>query len=184
MWQVNGDLVAAETTYVSGDVVVEASTEWPIAAIVWGAALGGALVLVLRLQSRRNELATTSSTSSSSTKPSTASSVSEEKREVSCPACDRRLRVPVSYAGTIGCPDCGHKFAVEASTPPPPASSKPVEEDDEVEVVEEAPETPPEKVEVGCPACGQTLRIPSTYQGSVRCPACTNIFKAQEAVRQ
>ena len=184
MWQVNGDLVVAETTYVSGDVVVETSTEWPIAAIVWGVALGGALVLVLRLQSRRKELATTSSTSSSSTKPSTAPLASEEKRQVSCPACDRRLRVPVSYAGTIGCPDCGHKFAVEASTTPPPASSKPAEEEDEVEVVEEAPETSPEKVEVGCPACSQTLRIPRSYQGSVRCPACTNIFKAQDVVSQ
>ena len=184
MWQVNGDLVAAETTYVSGDVVVENSNEWPIAAIVWGVALGGALVLVLRLQSRRKELATTSSTSSSSTKPSTAPLASEEKRQVSCPACDRRLRVPVSYAGTIGCPDCGHKFAVEASTTPPPTSSKPAEEEDEVEVVEEAPETSPEKVEVSCPACSQTLRIPRSYQGSVRCPACTNIFKAQDVVSQ
>lgn len=184
MWQVNGDLVAAETTYVSGDVVVENSNEWPIAAIVWGVAFGGAVVLVLRLQSRRKELATTSSTSSSSTKPSTVSLASEEKRQVSCPACDRRLRVPVSYAGTIGCPDCGHKFAVEASTTPPPASSKPAEEEDEVEVVEEAPETSPEKVEVSCPACSQTLRIPRSYQGSVRCPACTNIFKAQDVVSQ
>ena len=183
MWQVNGDLVVAETTYVSGDVVVESSTDWPLAAIVWGVALGGALVLVLRLQSRRNELAVTASTSSSSTKPSPAPSATEEKREVSCPACDRRLRVPVSYAGTIGCPDCGHKFAVEASTTPPPVSSKPVEEEDEVEVVEEAPETQPEKVEVGCPACDQTLRIPRSYQGSVRCPACTNIFKAQDVTR-
>ena len=47
MWQVNGDLVVAETTYVSGDVVVESSTDRPLAAIVWGVALGGALVLSL-----------------------------------------------------------------------------------------------------------------------------------------
>ena len=29
-----------------------------------------------------------------------------------------------------------------------------------------------EKVEVACPACDQRLRVPSTYSGTARCPAC------------
>jgi Zn finger protein HypA/HybF involved in hydrogenase expression len=55
---------------------------------------------------------------------------------------------------------------------------------DEVESVEE--ETPAEetetetdgKVELHCPECQQSLRIPLGYTGSVRCPACEEVFSA------
>ena len=181
MWQVNEEVVSAQTTYVSGDVVVEGSNEWPFAAIGWGIAIGGALVMLLRLQSRKNGLVAPTASPLPSKSGSNSSSLKDEKREVSCPECERRLRVPVSYAGTIGCSDCGHKFAVEASTASGPASSEPAREEDDVEVVDEQPESPPAKVEVACPACSQTLRVPSSYEGSVRCPACRHIFKAQGA---
>lgn len=181
MWQVNEEVVSAQTTYVSGDVVVEGSNEWPFAAIGWGIAIGGALVMLLRLQSRKNGLVPPTASPLPSKSGSNSSSLKDEKREVSCPECERRLRVPVSYAGTIGCSDCGHKFAVEASTASAPASSEPAREEDDVEVVDEQPESPPAKVEVACPACSQTLRVPSSYEGSVRCPACRHIFKAQGA---
>lgn len=181
MWQVNEEVVSAQTTYVSGDVVVEGSNEWPFAAIGWGIAIGGALVMLLRLQSRKNGLVAPTASPLPSKSGSNSSSLKDEKREVSCPECERRLRVPVSYAGTIGCSDCGHKFAVEASTASAPASSEPAREEDDVEVVDEQPESPPAKVEVACPACSQTLRVPSSYEGSVRCPACRHIFKAQGA---
>ena len=181
MWQVNGEVVSAQTTYVSGDVVVEGSNEWPFAAIGWGIAIGGALVMLLRLQSRKNGLVAPTASPLPSKSGSNSSSLKDEKREVSCPECERRLRVPVSYAGTIGCSDCGHKFAVEASTASAPASTEPAREEDDVEVVDEQPESPPAKVEVACPACSQTLRVPSSYEGSVRCPACRHIFKAQGA---
>lgn len=181
MWQVNEEVVSAQTTYVSGDVVVEGSNEWPFAAIGWGIAIGGALVMLLRLQSRKNGLVAPTASPLPSKSGSNSSSLKDEKREVSCPECERRLRVPVSYAGTIGCSDCGHKFAVEASTASAPASTEPAREGDDVEVVDEQPESPPAKVEVACPACSQTLRVPSSYEGSVRCPACRHIFKAQGA---
>ena len=32
------------------------------------------------------------------------------------------------------------------------------------------------KIEVNCPSCNQRLNIPSTHQGSVKCPACTLLF--------
>ena len=180
MWQINGEVVSAEATFVSGEVVVEANNSWPLAAIGWGLALGTGLVLILRLQSRTSALPKGSDTPRAAKPSSTASLSPEEKREVSCPACDRRLRVPVSYAGTIGCPDCGHKFAVEASAAPPSTISASQQEDDEVEVVNEQPEPLPAKIEIGCPKCSQTLRIPRSYEGSVRCPACTHVFKAQD----
>ena len=48
-----------------------------------------------------------------------------------------------------------------------------VPEEEEVEIVDE-------KVEVSCPECAQSLRVPSDYEGSVRCPACEHIFKAND----
>ena len=90
--------------------------------------------------------------------------------------------MPISYSGKVGCPDCSFKFAVEASVAPsaPPED----EEDDDVELHEPVEEKQPSKIEVGCPECGQTLRIPSSYDGSVRCPACTQVFKSHEGIRE
>ncbi len=184
MWQINGEVVSAEATYVSGEVVVETNNAWPLAAIGWGLALGTGIVLMLRLQSRTSALPKGSNTPRASKSLSKASPAPEEKREVSCPECDRRLRVPVSYAGSVGCPDCSHKFAVEASAAPPSSTPATQREDDEVEVVNKQPEPLPAKIEIGCPECAQTLRIPRSYEGSVRCPACTHVFKAQDGTRK
>ena len=185
-WQIDGQLVSSEATYVSGEVVVESSNDLPIGAMVLGLALGGAAVLLLRLQGQRGSASTKRPSSAAASTAPPTKVASNEKREVSCPECDRRLRVPVSYAGTVGCPDCSHKFAVEAQAAPAPSSTStpdPDDDDEVVEVQEEAEPTPAEKVEVGCPECAQTLRIPGTYAGSVRCPACTHVFKSHEGVR-
>ena len=37
------------------------------------------------------------------------------------------------------------------------------------------------KVEVACPACDQRLRVPSTYSGTARCPACAQTFPVEAA---
>ncbi|MGB1420050.1 MAG: hypothetical protein ACPG7K_04670, partial [Poseidonia sp.] len=174
LWNIDGTVVTAETTYISGEEVAETSDEWPVAAVAWGLVLGGATVLLLRLRARRASPSTTKSPKPSVSKPT--STTSDEKREISCPECDRRLRVPVDYQGSVGCPDCSHKFKVE-----PEAADQPEPEvDDEVEVQPTPPSVVSEKIEISCPDCSQTLRIPSSYTGSVRCPACTKIFKAHE----
>ena len=183
MWQINGEVVSTDATYVSGEVVVETNNAWPLAAIGWGLALGAGIVLMLRLQSRTSSLPKGSNTPQASKSSSSSPSAPEEKREVSCPECDRRLRVPVSYAGSVGCPDCSHKFAVAASAASPSNKTSSQGEEDEVEVVDEQPEPLPAKIEIGCPECAQTLRIPRSYEGSVRCPACTHVFKAQDGNR-
>ena len=41
-----------------------------------------------------------------------------------------------------------------------------------------------DKVEVACPACDQRLRVPSTYSGSARCPACSQTFPVEGAVEE
>jgi len=38
------------------------------------------------------------------------------------------------------------------------------------------------KVEVACPACDQRLRVPATYSGSARCPACAQTFPVVASV--
>ena len=35
------------------------------------------------------------------------------------------------------------------------------------------------KVEVACPACDQRLRVPSTFSGTARCPACAQTFPVE-----
>ena len=120
-----------------GEVVVEANNSWPLAAIGWGLALGAGLVLMLRLQSRHPLCPKIPTLTGSKLRPRLHQR--RRKNERCLPRVDRRLRVPVSYAGSVGCPDCSHKFAVEASCSP---SSTPDSQqaDDEVEVVNEQPE--------------------------------------------
>ena len=50
------------------------------------------------------------------------------------------------------------------------------EEDDDLEVME----SPPSKIEIACPECSSTLRVPSDYGGSVRCPSCSTVFSAKQ----
>ena len=44
--------------------------------------------------------------------------------------------------------------------------------------------TAEEKVEVACPACDQRLRVPATYSGSARCPACAQTFPVEASVEE
>jgi len=181
LWYVDGAVLSAETTYVSGEVVIESSGEWPIGAMFWGLALGAGVALLLRIRARKEEESDTNPSGKSTMEKAASKplSTSQEKREVSCPECNRRLRVPVDYGGSVGCPDCAHKFKVEPERSEEPAQEQNDDLEIEVQPVSKAPVS--EKIEISCPDCAQTLRIPSSYEGSVRCPACTKIFKAHES---
>ena len=41
-----------------------------------------------------------------------------------------------------------------------------------------------EKVEVACPACDQRLRVPASYSGPARCPACTQTFPVESTQKE
>ena len=41
-----------------------------------------------------------------------------------------------------------------------------------------------EKVEVACPACDQRLRVPASYSGSARCPACAQTFPVEPTLEE
>lgn len=180
IWHVDDSVVTEDTSYVSGQVVVESSFEWPLGAIAWGLVLGAALVLVARLKYRQEPKSKTSPKRESLTSPTKKRQPSDEKREISCPECDRRLRVPVNYSGSVGCPDCSTKFTVDG-TPEEPEPSVPETPDEPNEPEVNIP-SKDGKLDIACPDCSQSLRIPASYEGSVRCPACTKIFKANEGI--
>jgi predicted Zn finger-like uncharacterized protein len=72
----------------------------------------------------------------------------------------------------VRCPDCSNKFDVEGKQEESDAPEEVEEEEEEIEVVEE-------KVDISCPECSQSLRVPHDYAGSVRCPSCEHVFKAK-----
>ena len=171
-WTFGDTVLESERNFpVEAKEVEDESLEIPWVAIGGGCASSAAIILVLHL--RRN--------SESEKKPSTnkkKESKKPVKKEVesverSCPSCGRKLRIPGDYSGTVRCPDCSERFDVEA------------ELDDELEEDEfedlELIDTPPEKVEISCPECSSTLRVPSDYEGSVRCPSCSKVFSAKQS---
>jgi transposase-like protein len=168
------------SSQVSFEVVVpeaESTLVIPWSGIALGAAGGLALLTVEAIRRRSPTSSATSDPSAPSPSSPAAGSVSSapvEKVEVACPACDRTLRVPSDYSGAVRCPDCSERFDVEPQTP---VSASPSPQADKAEVDEV-----PEKVEIGCPACARSLRVPTSFNGRVRCPACKHEFSRAEAV--
>ena len=141
-------------------------------SIPWGGILGGfavAAVLILLIRLRDPTKTKTKSVKPTTSKDKKLADVSAIKIEISCPECARQLRIPEGYSGTVKCPDCAKSFEVD----------EPAEEiEQEEEIVETANDG---KIEISCPDCSQSLRIPSSYQGSVRCPSCKTIFKSTDS---
>ena len=167
-WDYGDDSKSIDRQFVSS--VIEQDSEE--ASIPWGGILGGlavgaVVILLIRLRDpTKVKPQAKQPTISSTEKPKQLSSI---KIEISCPECSRQLRIPQDYSGTVKCPDCSISFEVEDSSK-------------EIEPEEEIIESPSDgKVEISCPDCSQSLRIPSSYVGSVRCPSCKTIFKSSDS---
>jgi uncharacterized CHY-type Zn-finger protein len=174
-WIVGDDSFTATNTFQSGEVVVEdASFSVPWVGLFGGIMIAVAVGAIIRIfQNRQVGTSKPKPVKEESTSKSkrTNSPVDIEKIQVGCPECARQLRVPSDYGGQVRCPDCSHRFDV---TPRTDQSRKRTEDEDETpEVVSDG------KVELHCPECDQSLRIPETYTGSVRCPACEEVFSAE-----
>ena len=175
-WVVGGESYEAINTFQSGEVIVEEASF----SIPWVGIFGGLMTAVgvgafIRIYQNRQ----IGSSKSKPVKDTSHSKSNEkvrsenvEKIQVSCPECARQLRVPSDYGGQVRCPDCSNRFEV---TP----RSDPLREQGEVEEVNQEVESDG-KVELLCPECDQSLRIPETYTGSVRCPACEEVFSAEQ----
>ena len=174
-WIVGDESFGAINTFQSGEVIVEEASF----SIPWVGLLGGILTAVgigafIRIYQNRQigsskpKPVKDTSSSKSSEKPR---SENVEKIQVGCPSCARQLRVPSDYGGQVRCPDCSNRFEV---TPRADSLSQKDEDEEETQDVESDG-----KVELLCPECDQSLRIPETYSGSVRCPACEEVFSAE-----
>ena len=174
-WRYETSIVEGEQSIlVTAKVVEEASVEIPFVAIGGGIAVACCIILVLHLR-RGASLDQPKSEKSPKKKATTSQPKKKEAEPVerSCPACDRTLRIPGDYSGTVRCPDCSEKFEVEAEHMP--------ELDEELDAIDDAveEEQPVEKkIEIACTQCSSKLRVPSNYRGSVRCPSCSNVFSA------
>ena len=174
-WSIDQGILTSSQSYTSGvSTSSSQSYEIPFIGIISGIAIAGAVILVMRLKNSSSERTSSSSKTKNKTpkakkpiaKSKTSASSTDRKVQVGCPECARQLRVPASYSGKVRCPDCSNRFDVNSRDESP-------QEEEEVEEVEKQ-----EKKEVSCPDCSQSLRVPTDYSGSVRCPACKVVFKA------
>jgi uncharacterized CHY-type Zn-finger protein len=175
-WSIGQQIVTSSQSYSSG-VTVDSSQSYdiPWIGMISGIAIAGAVILVMRLKnsSKVNTSASpqykdkTPKTKKPVTKSKIPTSSNDRKVQVGCPECARQLRVPASYSGKVRCPDCSTRFDVTSRDEPRQEEAEEVEE-----IVEQ------EKKEISCPDCAQSLMVPTDYAGSVRCPACKVVFKA------
>ena len=173
-WRYDSFVVEDEqSVLVNEEVVEEESMDIPFVAIGGGIAVAACVIFVLHLRRGSGDASTVEKKPAKKKAAPKSEKKAAEPVERSCPSCDRTLRIPGDYSGTVRCPDCSEKFEVEAELS--------VDLDEELdsiddEVVEEEPVE--KKVEIACPECSSKLRVPSSYKGSVRCPSCSHVFSA------
>ncbi len=179
-WVVDAESFDATNTFQSGEInVVEESFEIPWFGLFGGILVAVAIGAVIRIYQNRDVSPAKPKVRKDSKTSTTHQSRSSqaEKIQISCPECARQLRVPSDYGGQVRCPDCETRFEVTPRTRPIPDEVEQVEE----EIPDEDGESEKDgKVEIHCPKCQQSLRIPNGYAGSIRCPACEEVFSSME----
>ncbi|MEC7256061.1 MAG: hypothetical protein VXV76_05570 [Candidatus Thermoplasmatota archaeon] len=143
------------------------SVSIPWTGLLGGSAVSAIIILMLRMRGVSDK--PPDKKKSRKTPKKQQPVLSDIKIEVGCPECSRQLRVPENYEGTVRCPDCSHSFEVGPV----------IDDDDEPD---DTDDTKPNdgKIEISCPECSQSLRIPESYDGSVRCPSCKAVFSAKD----
>ena len=142
----------------------------PWSGILGGLAVSSLIVLTIRIRENSNRQPKKQKSEVKNRKTESVK-LSDVKIEISCPVCSRQLRVPENYQGSVRCPDCSHSFEV---------GSEDIDEEEVQEEEELIENNNDGKVEISCPECSQSLRIPESYDGSVRCPSCKMIFKSKD----
>ena len=106
-------------------------------------------------------------------------SVSELKKEVSCPSCNQRLNIPIDHNGSVKCPACSMQFSQKKSTQDEIEENLEIEKLDE-EIIISEPEASSTNDLLSCPKCEQTLRVALDKRPvRSRCPACRVEFLAK-----
>ena len=174
-WHINGKSISDEILVTSEKIEAEEEEiTMPWGGILGGLTLGMAIIFAIRIKNSPKK--EKKEKPSKSTKKTTSKN---EKVEVACPTCDRKLRVPSDYSGAVRCPECETKFEVEGE----------VEEEDsnpQKEVVEETDEnqelhSSSDNDILSCPKCTRKLKVPYERRpAKARCPACTTVFEARK----
>jgi len=172
-WHVGGKTVNDEVMIISESVEEESESF----TIPWGGILGGlvvgmVLIFVIRIKtSPKTE-------KKKKEKKSSKEKSKEEKIEVACPSCDRRLRVPNTYSGSVRCPECEEKFTVEAEVQSEENTQD--EPEPESDSSDEDLWSSSDNDILGCPKCTRKLKVPFDRRpAKARCPACETIFEAR-----
>ena len=172
-WYVDGQ-VFSDQILVKSELVAEDKSgfELPIGGILGGLAVGMVAIFAIRAKNSPK------STTKPKQKGSESSAKPPEKIEVSCPTCDRRLRVPSDYNGSVRCPECESKFDVESELEEIEQDKDEESPSDDVEDSE--PWASSDNDILGCPKCTRKLKVPYEKRpAKARCPACETIFEAR-----
>ena len=170
-WDYGSDTLQISNIFLSTIITEDSSDNFsiPWSGILGGLAVSSLIVLTIRIRENSNRQPKKQKSEVKSRKKESVK-LSDVKIEIGCPVCSRQLRVPENYQGSVRCPDCSHSFDVGSEI-----DEEEVQEEDEV--IENNNDG---KVEISCPECSQSLRIPESYDGSVRCPSCKMIFNSKD----
>ena len=170
-WHVGGQSVSDEVMVTSEPMDAEVSEF----TIPWGGILGGLVVgmgVIFALRIKNSPKKTPSEKKTKSKKPV----AKDEKVEVACPSCDRRLRVPSTYSGGVKCPECETRFDVEGKEE---IADEDLKQEDEIESNDNLWSSSDNDI-LGCPKCARKLKVPYEKRpAKARCPACETIFEAR-----
>ena len=175
-WHVDGQTVSDEIM-VSSEKVEASEDDF---SIPWGGILGGLALGMVLIFAVRIKNSPPRDKDKKSKSPKKSATKTNEKVEVACPSCDRRLRVPNDYTGSVRCPECETKFDVEAEEEP----EDEVQEDpnDQVEKEDDTLWSASDNDILGCPKCTRKLKVPFDRRpAKARCPACETIFEARKS---
>ena len=172
-WDFGGESITAEQNFLSTKQTQESSDDFtiPWTGVLSGLAISALVILAVRI---KGDSTTKPKKTSKKESKKPANQLSDVKIEIGCPVCSRQLRVPENYRGSVKCPDCSNSFEVDETEEEP-------DEENQQETADEIAEQKNDgKIEISCPECSQSLRIPESYDGSVRCPSCKTIFKSRD----
>ena len=175
-WHVDGKSVTDEIMVASEKVETEEEEfSMPWGGILGGLALGMVLIFLIRIKNSPAKDKTEKKSQASKKKKS-----AEEKVEVACPKCERKLRVPSTYSGSVRCPECETKFEVEAKSEPQQEVQNKVDEKSKQD--SSAQWSSSDNDILQCPKCTRKLKVPYDRRpAKARCPACETIFEARKS---
>ena len=178
VWTVDEVTVTDQVSIASEPVTIESeSFSIPWGGILGGLVLGMLLIFVVRIRNSPKDEKKKKPKKESKSSPS-----SDEKIEVACPTCERRLRVPRTYTGGVRCPECETKFDVEGKQDTPESENTKDEDEDGKEESDDQLWSSSSDDILGCPKCARKLKVPYDRRpAKARCPACEVVFEARKA---